>query len=91
MNIRIHKEDITLPNKEAAGPHRDMMKSLLSKMREKQTYIENAKKLIDKRNNEINHKEELIINEVGRVVQNAGGGGVYWKWMSGSVVVGGVY
>ncbi|ESN98699.1 hypothetical protein HELRODRAFT_130735, partial [Helobdella robusta] len=49
---------------EAASSYKDILKSLLIKIKEKQTYIENAKNLIDKRNKEINQKENCVVNEV---------------------------
>ena len=49
---------------EAALSYKDFLQSLLVKIKEKQTYIDNAKSLIDKRNKEIIQKEQNVINEV---------------------------
>ena len=49
---------------EAAAGYRDFLVALLSKIREKQTYIENAKSLIDHRNREIVTKEMTVVQEV---------------------------
>jgi len=43
---------------------RSLLQSLLTKIREKQTHIENAKSLIDRRHTEITQKERAVANEV---------------------------
>lgn len=43
---------------------RSLLQSLLTKIREKQTHIENAKNLIDRRHTEISQKERAVANEV---------------------------
>jgi len=49
---------------EAAVGCRSLLQSLLTKIREKQSHIENAKSLIDRRNTEITQKERALANEV---------------------------
>jgi len=49
---------------EAAVGCRSLLQSLLTKIREKQSHIENAKSLIDRRNTEITQKERAVANEV---------------------------
>jgi len=43
---------------------RSLLQSLLTKIREKQTHIENAKSLINRRHSEISQKERAVANEV---------------------------
>lgn len=49
---------------EAATSYREVLGSLLMKIKEKQLYIDNAKNLIEKRNKEISQKETFVINEI---------------------------
>ena len=49
---------------EAAVGCRSLLQSLLTKIREKQSHIENAKSLIDRRHTEITQKERAVANEV---------------------------
>ena len=49
---------------EAAVTYKELLSTLLSKIREKQSHIENAKSLIDKRHKEIGVKEQAVIQEV---------------------------
>ena len=47
-----------------AKQYKQFLASLITKVREKKQYVENAKSLIDERRNEIQEKEVKIVNEV---------------------------
>jgi len=49
---------------EAAVGCRTLLQALLTKIRDKQSHIRNAKSLIDRRNAEITQKERTVANEV---------------------------
>lgn len=59
-----HKEHKYQFLQEASSTCKDYIQNLLAKIKEKQTYIENAKSLIDIRNKEIVQKEQAVIQEV---------------------------
>lgn len=59
-----HKEHKYQFMQEAANSYKEYLQNLLNKIREKQTYIENAKSLIDQRNREIVQKEQAVVQEV---------------------------
>lgn len=59
-----HKEHKYQFLQEAANSFKEVLQTLLIKIKEKQTYIENAKNLINQRNHEIVQKEQAVMQEV---------------------------
>ena len=44
--------------------YKDLLHTLLNKVKEKQAHIQNARSLIDRRHKEITEKEKAVTNEV---------------------------
>ncbi|XP_074660160.1 E3 ubiquitin-protein ligase TRIM33-like isoform X2 [Tubulanus polymorphus] len=59
-----HKEHRYQFVDEVSDKHKDELRALLLKIREKRTYIDNAKYLIEKRFKDIRDKEQIVGNEI---------------------------
>ena len=59
-----HRDHKYLFVDEAAQQYKTFLQTLVSKLREKRVYVENAKTLINKRNSEIAEREQKVIHEI---------------------------